>query len=67
VESDEDGAPECILYTENWLNWNSDFYNPIDREDDFAADDKSNIYQNNGIEDLECPDEHNVSALPHVP
>jgi len=29
AESDEDGAPESISATENWLNWNGDLGNPI--------------------------------------
>jgi len=34
VESDENSAPECILETEDWLNWNGDLDKPNDSEDD---------------------------------
>jgi hypothetical protein len=32
VESDNDSAPESILGTEDWLNWNGDLHNPNDIE-----------------------------------
>jgi len=67
VESDEDSAPEIISDTDDWLNWNCDLDNPIDSEEDCAADDESNIEQNNGIEDPECPEQQDVSAAPNVP
>jgi len=41
--------------------------NPNDSEDDYAADDESDIEQNNGIEDSECPEQQDVSAAPNVP
>jgi len=55
VECDEDSAPESISDTEDWFNWNGDLNNPNDSEDDCAVDDKSDIEQNNGIDDSECP------------
>jgi len=67
VESDEDSAPESISDTDGWLNWNGDMDNPTDSEEDCAADDESNIEQNNGIEDPECPEQQDVSAAPNVP
>jgi len=67
VESDQDSAPESISDTDDWLNWNGDLDNPNDSADDCAADDESNIEQNNGIEDLECPEQQDVSAAPNVP
>jgi len=39
VESAEDSALESISHTEDWLNWNGDLGNPIDSEEDCAADD----------------------------
>jgi len=57
VESDEDSTPESISDTNDWLNWNGDLDNPIDREEDCAADDESDIEQNNGMEDQECPEQ----------
>jgi hypothetical protein len=41
--------------------------NPNDSEDDCAVDDGSDIGPNNGIEDLECPEQQDVSAAPNVP
>jgi len=41
--------------------------NPNDSEDDCAANDASDIGPNNGIEDLEFPEQQDVSAVPHVP
>jgi len=67
VESDEDSTPESISDTDDWLNWKGDFDIPNDSEDDCAADDESDIEQNNGIEDSECPEQPDVSAAPDVP
>jgi len=67
VESDEDSAPESISDTDDSLNWNGDLDYPIDSEEDCAADDDSNIEQNDGIEDPECPEQQDVSAAPNVP
>jgi len=53
VVGDEDSAPESISDTDDWLNWNGDLDNPNDSEDDCAADDESDIEQNNGINDSE--------------
>jgi len=36
-------------------------------EDDYAADDESDIQQTNGIEDMKCPEQQDVSATPNVP
>jgi len=41
--------------------------NPNDSEDNCAADDESDIEQNNDIENLECPGQQDVSATPNVP
>jgi len=67
VETDEDSAPESISDTHDWLSWNHDFDNPNNSKDDCAADDESDIEQNNGIEDSECPEQQDVSAAPNVP
>jgi len=67
VESDEDSAPESILDTEDWLNWNRDLDNPNDSEEDCAADDDSDIEHNNCIDDPECPEQQVVSAALNVP
>ena len=67
VESDEHSAPESISDTEDWLNWNGDLDNPNDSEEDWAADDDSDIEHNNCIEDPECTEQQDVSAAPNVP
>jgi hypothetical protein len=67
VECDEDSAPESISDTEDWLNWNDDLHNPNDSEEDCAADDDSDIEHNNCIEDPECPEQQDVSAMPNLP
>jgi len=41
--------------------------NPNDSEDDYAADVESDIEQDIGIEDLECPEQWEESATPNVP
>jgi hypothetical protein len=67
VESDDDCATGSISDREDSLNWNCDFDNPIDSEDDCAADDESNLKPNNGIQDPECSEQQDVSAAPNVP
>jgi hypothetical protein len=66
VESDEVSAPESISDTDDWLHWNGDLDNPMDREENCAADDESDIAHNSGIEDPECPEQQDVSATPNV-
>jgi len=67
VESDEDSAPDSIPDTEYWLNWNWDVDNPNDSEDNCTANFGSNIEQDNNIEDPECPEQQDLSAMPNVP
>jgi len=67
VKSDEDSTPESISVTEDWLNWNGDLNNPNDSEEDCAAHIKSDIEQDNNIEDPECPEQRDVSATLIVP
>jgi len=66
VKRDEDSAPESISDTEDWLNLNGDLDNPNDTKDDCTAEVESDIDQGNGIEDLECPEQRDVSAAPNV-
>jgi len=40
---------------------------PNDSEDDCPADNESDTEHNNCIEDLECPEQQDVSAAPNVP
>jgi len=67
VESDEDSALERISHTEDWLHWNGDWDEPNDSEDDCVVDIESNIEQDNGIENPECPEQRDVTASPNVP
>jgi len=67
VESDEDSAPESISNTKNWLNWNGNLNNPNDSEDDCGADFEPDVEPDNGIDDLECPQQRDVSAALNVP
>ena len=67
VESDDDSAPESISDTEGCLNWNRELDNPNHSEEDCAADDNSDIEQNNCIEVPQCPEQQDVSAAPTVP
>jgi hypothetical protein len=67
AESVEDGSPESISDTENWLNWNGDLDNPNNSEDDWEADNKSDTELDNGSEVSETLAVRNVSADPNVP
>jgi len=66
VQSDEECLPQSILDSEDWLYWNSNLDDPNDSKDDCTPDDESNIEQRNGIEDLECPEQLDVSAARNV-
>jgi len=67
VKCDQDSATESISDTKNRLDWNGDLDNPNDREDDCAADVESDIEHDDGIEDLESPEQWDASATPNVP
>jgi len=67
AETDEDRSPESSSDTENWLNRNGDLENPNDSEDDWEADDKSDMELDNGSEDSATAEQRNVSAAPNVP
>jgi len=67
VQSNEVSLRESILDTENCLNWNGDLDNPDDSEDNCAADNESDIDQNNVFEDLDYPEQQDMSAAPDAP
>jgi hypothetical protein len=67
VESDTDSIPERIVDTDDCLNWNCDLDNSIDTEGNCTADDESHIEHNIGINNQECPEQLDVSAVPNVP
>jgi len=41
--------------------------NPIDSKEDCAAGDGTDIEQNNWIDNRECPEQQDLSAVPNVP
>jgi len=67
LQSDDDSAPESILDTEDWLNWNGNMDIPNDTEDDCAADVESDIELASCIKNPECPLQRDVSTAPNVP
>jgi hypothetical protein len=67
VDSHEESAPENILDTDDWLNWNSNLDNPNDSKEDCAADDGCDIEHNNRIEDPEYSEQQYMRAAPNVP
>jgi hypothetical protein len=67
VNCDEHSAPASISDTEDWQNWNQDLNNPKDSKDNCVADIESDIQQDNSIEDLQCPEQQNVSTVPNFP
>jgi len=67
AKSDEDSSPESISDTKNWLNWNGDLDDPNESEDNWEADNESDMDLDNGSEDSETPEQRNVSAAPNVP
>jgi len=64
---DVDCLPECISDTENWNNLNGDLDNPNNSEDDWEADNESDMELDHGSENLETPEQWNVRAAPNVP
>jgi hypothetical protein len=67
AESEKNSSPESIADTENWLNWNGDLDNPRDSEDDWAADNDSDMELDNGTELSETLEVQNLSAARNVP
>jgi len=67
AKSDEDSLPESIADTENWLNWNGYLDNPNDSEDNWEADNESDMELDNCREDSETRQHRIVSAAPNVP
>ena len=66
AKSDEDSSPQSISDSKNWLNWNGDLDDPNEGEDNWEADNESDMDLDNGSEDSETPEQHNVSATPNV-
>jgi len=55
-KSDEDSSAESISDTENWLNWNGDLDNPNNSEDNWEADNESDMEVDYGNENSETPE-----------
>jgi len=55
------------LDTKNWLNWNGDLDNPNDSKDNCVADVEADLDQDTAIEELECPEQQDLSAALYVP
>ena len=67
MDSEGTSAPESILGTENWLDWNKALDNPNDSEDDREANNKSAIVLDTCVIDSEAQGQQIVSAAPNVP
>jgi len=67
TESDEDSAPESISNTEDWLDRNGDLDNPNESEDDWEADNESDVKQDNAMEDPDSPYHRDMSSAANVP
>jgi len=67
ADSDEDSSPESISHTEKWIVWNGDLDNPNDSEDDWEAQNESDMELDNSSEESETMELPNVSAAPNVP
>lgn len=52
--------------TDNWLQCNREFDNPFESYVDWEAADESNIQLDNRIDDLEVPEEQDLSAVSNV-
>jgi hypothetical protein len=42
-------------------------YNPNGSKDDYVVESDSVIEQDNGVEDMECPEHQDVSVTPNIP
>ena len=67
VETDDVSTLESISDIDSRPNWNIHLVNPIDSEDNCAADIKSIIERDNGIKDQDNPEQQDASALREVP
>jgi len=67
VESYEDSAALNISKSEKWHHWNGDQDYTSDKETNWAADVECDIRQDNAIQEPECPQKRDVSAVPKVP
>jgi len=66
AESYEDSPPGNIPDTENWLDRNEDLDNPNNSEDNWEADNESEIELDNGIRDSVTQEQRDVGAALNV-
>jgi hypothetical protein len=58
---------ESIMDTENYLGWKWDLDNPIHSEDNWEADNKSEIELRNGTKNPEASEQRDESAPLNIP
>jgi hypothetical protein len=61
----QDGVPEYSTNTGNLLYQDGDFKNPMENEDDWEADNGSDMELENGIMNLAGPGQWNLYATPN--
>jgi hypothetical protein len=66
-KNDYNVSPESISDTENRINWNGDVDNPDDSEDNWEADNESEMELDNGSNYSDTLEQRNVSATSNVP
>jgi len=62
----QDWVPEYTSNTGNWLYRDGDFKHPKESEDDWEADNRSDMELENGIVNLVGPGQWNLYAAPNV-
>jgi hypothetical protein len=67
AESDDDNSPESMSDTESWLTWNGDLDNRNESEDNWEADNESDMELDHGSKDSETSEQQNVRAALNVP
>jgi hypothetical protein len=67
AKSDEDSSPESISDTKNFLNWNGDLDHPNESQDNWEADNQSDMELDNGSDVSETLEVRNVNAAQNVP
>jgi hypothetical protein len=65
--SQADSVPESISYIESWSHRDVNLDCPNDSDDDSAAEVKSEMEQENAIENWECPEMPDLNVMPNVP
>lgn len=66
-DSDEGSGPGIISETDNWRNCTGYLDNPNVSENDWDADDETDVERNNGIKDQHSPTHKDLRAATNVP